>query len=581
MRPLRLVPVPRLLDHIGLAMYSKFAKAIGELVVNGYDADATEVHVRVSAEQISIKDNGTGMDEIGIRDSYMSLGANIKRKIRLTKKFSRLPIGNKGVGKLAGLGIANKINICTIKDGKQYSFSMDREELKKKKTLEKALFNDFTARGTSEENGTTVVLTKIFPHVKIDIESLRGNLARDLPYDEDFKILVNEEICTRKDMPAKKRIPIDEIVGGCGRIYGEIIVAKKSLTSIQPGVITTVRGRAVGKPSLFGVYKSKHRFYQSLAQLITGSIEVPGFDPVDESADERPVIQTDREGFAEDHPAYIAYHDFMTDLILKICKEEEDEFNQKTEIEKEEKVREALKNVIEDFNEYNKEYRHETKSVHGKAREADSDQTIFKETLENPHDLKNRAINQKANPVGITDKKKREALSALIGEGSINLGGKRYKVITQPLGIDDFECRIDDAALLIVINSSHPAYNQAVIQEATELIVFRAIANAFASKESETPIQMYEKIDEMLRFQARRLGERKENKIGELVIGLLSEKDGTARKKISDREYLVLKMRLGLGGKKMTLQEIGTAIGGITRERVRQIEKQALKKIKS
>lgn len=513
LKPLKLVPVPRLLDHIGLAMYSKFTKAIGELVVNGYDADATRVDVDIKSGEIVIKDNGSGMDEEGIREGYMLLGADTKRKIKKTAKFGRLPIGNKGIGKLAGLGIANKISITTVKNGKEFNFSIDREELKKVKTLEDAVFDDFTVRDTNKSNGTLVALSKILSHVKIDVENLKGNLAMDLPHDGDFKIFVNGQLCTRKDIPAKRKIPIDYLVEGCGNIKGEIIVAKKSFTSIPAGIVTTVRGRAVGKPSLFDVYKSKHRFYHSLAQLITGSVGVSAFDP-EEETDERPVIQTDREGFVEDHPKYVAYHKFMTDLLLQICKEEEDEFNKKTEAEKEAKVKEALKNVIDDFNALNKEERQEVRGTKKSllATKQEGDEEIIKKTEEDLHESKDQILEQQTNPVGITNKKKREELQGLIGEGSIHLGNKRYKVVTQPLGVDDYECRIDDEVLLVVINISHPAYDQAVAEKAVELTVFRAIADAFANKISQTPIEMYEEIDRMLRFQARRVAWRREKR---------------------------------------------------------------------
>jgi len=513
LKPLKLVPVPRLLDHIGLAMYSKFTKAIGELVVNGYDADATRVDVDIKSDEISIKDDGSGMDESGIRDGYMLLGADTKRKTKKTLKFGRLPIGNKGIGKLAGLGIANKISVTTIKDDKEYSFSIDREELKKVKILEDAVFDDFIVRDTDKPNGTLVALTNIFPHVKIDVENLKGNLARDLPHDENFRIFVNGQLCTRKDIPAKRKIPVDAMVPGCGSIKGEIIVAKKSFTSMPAGIVTTVRGRAVGKPSLFDIYKSKHRFYHSLAQLITGSVEVSAFDP-EEETDERPVIQTDREGFVEDHPKYIAYHKFMTDLLLQICKDEEDEFNKKTEAEKEAKVKDALKNVIDDFNAFNKEQKQEVKGTEKSSSvdEREGNGKIIKETEEDLHESKGTILEQRTNPVGITNKKKREELQGLIGEGSIHLGNKRYKVVTQPLGVDDFECRIDDEALLVVINISHPAYDQAVAEKAVELTVFRAIADAFAYKKSQTLEEMYEEIDRLLRFQAARVARRREKK---------------------------------------------------------------------
>src|ERR1035437_8214271 len=109
--PIKFRPVPRLLDHIGLAMYSNLNKAIAELVVNGYDADATQVAVDITTKAIVVKDNGSGMDENDIRNSYMMLGADQKRKVKRTPRFGRLPIGNKGIGKLAGLGLARRISV--------------------------------------------------------------------------------------------------------------------------------------------------------------------------------------------------------------------------------------------------------------------------------------------------------------------------------------------------------------------------------------------------------------------------------------------------------------------------------------
>ena len=166
--PIKFRPVPRLLDHIGLAMYSNLNKAIAELVVNGYDADATQVDVEISAKTIVIKDNGSGMDEGDIRNSYMMLGADQKRKVKRTSRFSRLPIGNKGIGKLAGLGIARRISIETIKDGHCFTYEIDRDELEKSKTLEEAHHDLKVEEADGKKQGTTIVLSKIMPHVRID-----------------------------------------------------------------------------------------------------------------------------------------------------------------------------------------------------------------------------------------------------------------------------------------------------------------------------------------------------------------------------------------------------------------------------
>ena len=49
---------------------------------------------------------------------------------------------------------------------------------------------------------------------------------------------------------------------------------------------------------------------------------------------------------------------------------------------------------------------------------------------------------------------------------------------------------------------------------------------------------------------------------------------------LSDRESKVLKMRFGLEGQRpMTLEEVGKKFG-VTRERIRQIEAKALRKLK-
>ena len=49
---------------------------------------------------------------------------------------------------------------------------------------------------------------------------------------------------------------------------------------------------------------------------------------------------------------------------------------------------------------------------------------------------------------------------------------------------------------------------------------------------------------------------------------------------LTDREAKVLKMRFGLGGNRpMTLEEVGSKFG-VTRERIRQIEAKALRKLK-
>ena len=508
--PIKFRPVPRLLDHIGLAMYSNFNKAIAELVVNGYDADATQVAVEITANQIVIQDNGSGMSEDDIRNSYMMLGSDQKRSIKRTPRFNRLPIGNKGIGKLAGLGIARKISVTTTKDRLTLSYDIDRDELEKSRTIEDSRHDlrviDNDENGT--RSSTTILLSKIMPHVKIDVPQLRGYLAREIPQDRNFQITVNGEKCLRKDIPAKRTISVNVADEVCGRVVGEIIVAKKVLTNIAPGILTTVRGRVVGEPSLFDLNSGPHKYHYGF--LLTGQVEVPSFDPEDE-VDLIPVIATDREGFNRNHPKYRAYHKLMTDLLVRICREEEKEAESKRQKEVEAKVQEAIKRVADDFNAFNKAKKQETSNVDAPtAQPSDSGaKKISAKADEEFHETRRPDQKHRTNPVGITDKRLRKELDALPGIGHIHLGSKRYKITMKPLGVDDFECRIDDEKLIININVSHPAYEQAVEEKSVEITVFRAIGSTFAWKESTTSEEMYHTLDELIRFQAFRLATRR------------------------------------------------------------------------
>ena len=66
----------------------------------------------------------------------------------------------------------------------------------------------------------------------------------------------------------------------------------------------------------------------------------------------------------------------------------------------------------------------------------------------------------------------------------------------------------------------------------------------------------------------------------EVAVGLLREQLGRALESLSARERRVIEMRFGLGNKSdRTLEEVGAELG-LTKERIRQIEKEALAKLR-
>ncbi len=96
-------------------LYRSPLKAIEELVVNAYDADALECRLFVPApsnqdnQYILVYDNGIGMNKEGLRDLW-KIGHSPKTDIRqeLTKR-DRKQIGKFGIGKLAAYAVAHQL----------------------------------------------------------------------------------------------------------------------------------------------------------------------------------------------------------------------------------------------------------------------------------------------------------------------------------------------------------------------------------------------------------------------------------------------------------------------------------------
>lgn len=318
---------PRLLDHIGLAMYSSLPKAISELVANSYDADAENVYITIpkdlTKDEIIVEDDGSGMDRQFIENIYMNLGG-MNRTQESTPRYGRLKIGSKGIGKLAGLGIANVMRVETIKDKKKYSLEINREQMEKEtRTLEKITFPIDEER-IEGKNGTKISLKKLLSHVSsIDEEKLRRFLTSEFVHRENFHMWVNGEEISAEDVVSAERRNIKDLIEGCGEVKGYILIADKPSVlkkyKLKPGVVTTVRNRRVLGPTLFDI--NAHGHWYRVAERIFGEIEATFLDPEKpEEALDGFIISTSRDGFNKNHPKFIKYKEWVENKLIKICR---------------------------------------------------------------------------------------------------------------------------------------------------------------------------------------------------------------------------------------------------------------------
>ncbi|MDK2408123.1 sensor histidine kinase [Aphanizomenon sp. PH219] len=174
---------PKILQRLGEELLPNPDQGIIELVKNSYDADATECTVEVVkistiGGSIIISDNGIGMDEDAISEGWLVLGRS-KKAVRELTPLGRLPVGNKGLGRLAALQQGSQVILKTrpqYQPGVEYSLTINWDDFQEVDVVEDVPFN-IQKNSTDKLHGTEIIvsnLKNIF--TKRDIQ----RLAREL-----------------------------------------------------------------------------------------------------------------------------------------------------------------------------------------------------------------------------------------------------------------------------------------------------------------------------------------------------------------------------------------------------------------
>ena len=117
--PLKVSLSHELVTLLSEQLYQSPMKAVEEMVVNCFDAEADICRLSIpaglapgSVEPIVVYDDGVGMDEAGLRDLW-HIGHSHKREEQIEKARKRKQIGKFGIGKLATYSIARRITYIT------------------------------------------------------------------------------------------------------------------------------------------------------------------------------------------------------------------------------------------------------------------------------------------------------------------------------------------------------------------------------------------------------------------------------------------------------------------------------------
>jgi histidine kinase/DNA gyrase B/HSP90-like ATPase len=307
---------PRILDHLGISAYNSIQKCLAELVANSHDADSSTVTVTMpdaitAGAAIKITDNGLGMSAKDLADKFLHIGRSRRDEGERTGD-GRLIIGSKGIGKLAGFGVASRIRITTRQGQAQSILAIDKEDLESIEELEKHEF-DIATTATEQGPGTTIELLGLHEGLHLPpADVIRRYLFRSLPVGRSFSITVNDIECTPEDIHGEK-FDFSENIANVGFVSGFYVVA--NARQPNPGLAVRVRGRIVQESSLFGLDTRAHGFFT--AEKLAGEINAEFLDPETSSGDHHDLIKTSRDGLIEDAGTVKALNDWAAAFVKK------------------------------------------------------------------------------------------------------------------------------------------------------------------------------------------------------------------------------------------------------------------------
>lgn len=130
-KPLPVTLSPELVGLLSDQLYRSPSKAIEELVVNGFDAEADEARIFVpdtgdNRSFIVVYDDGVGMTYEGLADLW-KVGRPKTRDDTLFGRKQRRQIGKFGIGKLSTYAVAHRVTYVTKADNQHLAVTIDYE----------------------------------------------------------------------------------------------------------------------------------------------------------------------------------------------------------------------------------------------------------------------------------------------------------------------------------------------------------------------------------------------------------------------------------------------------------------------
>lgn len=326
----------RTLEHLGVQMYKRRDAAIAELVANCWDAGARNVYIHVpdsddydtATSRISITDDGEGMDREQIQRQYLVVGRN-RRRDGGDVVGGRPVMGRKGVGKLAGFGIATRMVITTWKGDTSTEFTLDMDQLKQEdgraepvKIVGHIAGHPSFARST---NGTHIVMEDLKHVTPLDIDKLRESLSRRFSrrIRGEMTIYVNGDAIGDPSLAIEMRVPetgyITETLSDGSEVKYYYAFTEETIKSSElRGFTVYVRGKTAQAPPFFFNVEATASG-QHATRYLTGAIEADFLDA--STDDDSDLVSTDRQEIDWEAVRVSEFHQWGDALTRRVLRE--------------------------------------------------------------------------------------------------------------------------------------------------------------------------------------------------------------------------------------------------------------------
>lgn len=199
------------LNHLGINLYSNIPAVLSEIVANSWDADAENVDISITNNEIIIKDNGCGMTTSDINEHFLKVGYQKREFQQKSTKHDRPFMGRKGIGKLSMFSIAKEIDVISAKNNDSGKLEISALRMNIDKITE-AISNGAgeyhpeeieICEGNIDKEGTKIILKNLKKNISsLTPEYIRKRIARRfgiVGQEYRFSVTVNGTVVSLAD----------------------------------------------------------------------------------------------------------------------------------------------------------------------------------------------------------------------------------------------------------------------------------------------------------------------------------------------------------------------------------------------